>query len=246
MGTFDPLRAYPRRRWPPVRGRRISAIVPTLDEAARIGGQIRLLQRIGVDEIVVVDGGSEDGTPEHAEAAGACVVSAPRGRGVQLNRGSAAATGDVLWFVHADARPALDSGAAILDTLDDPLTIGGAFRIRTVNDRAPSLIDALLPLADLRASYTLLPYGDQALFVRRDAFESAGGFPEQRMFEDVVIARRLWRIGRLSILPGPVRVSGRRFVQQPVRSTLCMYAFPLAWTLGTQPDTLEQWYTRVR
>ncbi len=246
MARFDPFRAYPRRRWPPVQGRRISAIVPTLDEAARIGEQILLLRRIGVDEVVVVDGGSEDGTPERAEAAGARVVSAPRGRGIQLNHGATASTGDVLWFVHADARPAADSRAAILETLDDPMVIGGAFRIRTVNDRAPSLIDALLPLADLRASYTLLPYGDQALFVRRDAFEAAGGFPEQRMFEDVVMARRLWRIGRLSILPGPVQVSGRRFVKQPVRSTVCMYAFPLAWMLGTRPDTLEQWYARVR
>jgi rSAM/selenodomain-associated transferase 2 len=243
----DPLRAYPHRTWPPLPKRpRISAVVPVLDEAQRIRGQIQHLRSLGVDEVLVVDGGSRDDSVLLARAAGATVLTTKPGRSHQLDHGAKAAAGHILWFVHADARPPPSARDAILRALRDPLVVGGAFRIQTVNDAAPSTIDPLLPIADLRAFYTLLPYGDQALFVRRDAYVAVDGYPQQPLFEDVALARRLWRVGRLRILPERVAVSGRRFVQHPVRSTLIMNLFPIAWVLGVNPDTLARWYTAVR
>lgn len=243
----DPLRAYPDRVWPDLpESAALAAIVPALDEATRIHAQVRYLFELGVEEVIVVDGGSSDATAERARDAGARVLTAGRGRGRQMNAGAAATQAPILWFVHADARPDPSTPAALREALRDPRVVGGAFRIRTVNDAGRSLVDPLLPIANLRASYTLLPYGDQALFVRRDAFEAVGGFHAEPLFEDVVLARRLWRIGRLRVLPGPVRVSGRRFIQRPVQSALIMNLFPAAWVLGASPERLERWYARVR
>jgi rSAM/selenodomain-associated transferase 2 len=227
---------------------RLSVVVPVLDEARRIRDHLLTLQRVGgLDEIVVVDGGSRDGTPDIARGVpGVRVLSAPRGRGMQLNAGARAARGDVLLFLHADASLPLDAASWVAGALADPGVVAGAFRLRTIADGGPHWLAPLLRLADLRARLTRFPYGDQAVFVRRAAFELVGGFPDQPLMEDVELARRLRRVGRIRTVAGVVRVSGRRFLANPVRAILAMRLFPLLYRLGVSPGRLARLYGAPR
>jgi rSAM/selenodomain-associated transferase 2 len=226
----------------------LAVVVPVLDEAERIGTRLAELRaQPGVAEIVVVDGGSLDETVAIAAATpDVRVVSAPRGRGTQANAGAAATTADVLLFLHADVQLPAEAVRWVAGALADPSVVAGAFRIRTVADRGRNWLGPLLRLADLRARLTRYPYGDQALFVRRAAFERVGGFPAQALFEDLELARRLWRVGRIRTVPACVRVSGRRFLQRPLRSLLAMHTFPMLYRLGVSPETLVRLYGAPR
>jgi rSAM/selenodomain-associated transferase 2 len=237
MERLAPSSAPPR---PP----RISVIVPVLDEAGRIGGQLRSLARFpALHELIVVDGGSRDETVARVRAAGgARLLGAPRGRASQMNAGARAATGDVLLFLHADVRLPDDAPARIEDALADPEVVAGAFRTWTVPDAGRSWLAPLLHLADLRSRYARLPYGDQALFVRAGAFRRAGGFPEQPLMEDLELARRLARLGRLRVVRSRVAVSGRRFLARPIYYTLAVNVFPALYALGVAPATLKRLY----
>jgi rSAM/selenodomain-associated transferase 2 len=227
---------------------RLSVIIPVLDEARRIGDRLAELRSlVGVDEILVVDGGSRDGTADAARrAAGVRVLEAPRGRGPQMNAGVRAARGDVLLFLHADASLPADATAWVEHALAEPGVVAGAFRIRTRADGGRNWLGPLLRLADLRSRLTRLPYGDQALFVRREAFERAGGFPDQPLMEDVELARRLRGLGRIRIVPAVVQVSGRRFLARPVRALLAMRLFPMLYRLGVSPERLARLYGSPR
>jgi rSAM/selenodomain-associated transferase 2 len=225
----------------------IAVVIPVLDEAARIGTRLDELAVRGFDEVVVVDGGSRDGTAEIARArTGVRVLAAPRGRGRQLNAGAGAASGDVLLFLHADTELPADARAWVERTLADRSVVAGAFRIRTVADVGRNWLGPLLRLADVRSHVTTLPYGDQALFVRRTAFEQAGGFPDEPLMEDVELARRLRRTGRIVVVPAYVRVSGRRFLQHPIVGTLAMWTFPSLHRLGVPARVLGRFYGNPR
>ncbi|HZP41613.1 MAG TPA: TIGR04283 family arsenosugar biosynthesis glycosyltransferase [Candidatus Binatia bacterium] len=223
---------------------RLAVVVPTLEEEARIGGTLAALAAVpGVAEVVVADGGSRDRTVAVARGfAGVRVVTAPRGRGTQLNAGARVAVGDVLLFLHADVSLPPDAVAWVERALADPAVVGGGFRTWTVAEGARSWVVPLLHLADARSRVARLPYGDQAVFVRRTAFDAVGGFPEQPLMEDVELARRLARLGRLVVVPASVVVSGRRFVARPLRSLVAMRLFPLLYRLGVAPDVLARLY----
>ena len=222
---------------------KISVVIPVLDEERRIGK--RLAELRGFEEVIVVDGGSGDRTVAIAGAhPGVRVESAPRGRALQMNHGARLARGDVLLFLHADVALPHDAAAHVERVLADERVVAGAFRTWHVTEdrrRAP-----WLHLADLRSRYSGLPYGDQALFVRREAFFRVGGFPEQPLMEDLELSRRLRRIGRISIARASVRVSGRRFLAHPIRGALLVNSFPLLYRLGVPAATLARLYRDVR
>jgi rSAM/selenodomain-associated transferase 2 len=228
--------------------RGLSVIVPALNEASRIQIQASRLARLpGVDQVIVADGGSTDGTADLARTvAGVRVVDAPCGRGSQMNAGAREASGDVLWFVHADVVVPDDAPAMIDETLREHGVVGGAFRIRTEADGATGWPSHLLWLADLRSRYTALPYGDQALFVRREVFESLGGFAPLALFEDLEFSGRLRRAGHVRVLRSSVRVSGRRFMARPIASAALMYVLPVLYRCGVPPNTLARMYGHVR
>lgn len=227
---------------------RVSVVMPVLDEAARIGRRLDELAAEGVAEILVVDGGSRDDTRALAAAHGAArVLTAPRGRARQMNAGAAAAEGDVLWFVHADTRVPPGARREIESILADGRVVAGAFRIRTVDDDGRGgWARPLLPLADVRSRYSRLPYGDQAVFVRRAAFEAVGGYPDQPLMEDLELALRLRRLGRIRVARAYVTVSGRRFLARPVFYTALVNVYPALYRLGVSPARLAAWYRNVR
>ncbi len=231
----------------------VSVIIPVLDEEARIGACLAALDSF--HEVIVVDGGSRDRTRDLVTAqlnrAGAGglgklrLLDAPRGRGGQMNAGAAAATGEVLLFLHADVSLPEDAQALIRRALqENPSAVAGAFRTWHVADDGRSA--PWLHLADLRSRYTSLPYGDQALFARRDAFARAGGYPEQPLMEDLEFARRLRKLGPIARVPASVRVSGRRFLAHPIRDSLLVNVFPLLYRLGVPPSALARFYQNSR
>jgi len=227
---------------------RVAAVIPTLDEATRIGATLTALQAAGIDERVVVDGGSSDATVAIAAAHGATVVSAARSRARQQNLGAAATTAEVLVFVHADVLVPVDARAWILRTLARPGVVAGAFRTRTRFDGAGPMpvVGLCLRLADLRSRLGRVAYGDQAIFVRRATFMALGGFPDQPLMEDVELSRRLRRLGHMPVVPREVLVSGRRFVAQPLRATLCCHLFPALYDLGVPASLLAQLWGAIR
>jgi hypothetical protein len=221
---------------------RVSVVIPVLDEEARIGAQLESLARLPVHEVIVVDGGSRDGTVARVRAAGMPrLLYAPRGRASQMNAGARAATGDVLLFLHADVRLPDDALRRVEEALADPEIVAGAFRTWTVAD-GRSWLSPLLHLADLRSRYSGLPYGDQALFVRAEAFRQAGGFPEQPLMEDLELSRRLRSRGRIRTVHSRVTVSGRRFLARPLSYTLAVNLFPALYAAGVSPATLKRYY----
>lgn len=227
---------------------RVDVVIPVLDEAPRLALRLAELRSMpGIGEVIVVDGGSTDRSVEVArQFADTQVISAERGRGSQLNAGARAAAGDVLLFLHADVSLPADAVGWVRRALAADGVVAGAFRVHTVAEERRSWVRPFLWLADLRSRVSRLPYGDQALFVRREAFERAGGFPDQPLMEDVELARRLWRIGRIVTVPAAVRVSGRRFLLRPLRSVAAMRFFPALYRLGVPARVLARWYGNPR
>lgn len=219
---------------------RLSVIIPAVNEEAAIGAAIASAWEAGGAEVIVADGGSQDRTREIAEQAECRVVQVPRGRARQQNAAAALATGDALLFLHADNQ----LGAKIVDqvaaALSDPRIVGGAFRQRIA---APGLRFRWLEWGNAWRARWQLPFGDQGLFVRSDLFRTVGGFPEVQLMEDVLLARRLRRHGRLRLLPGPIHVSARRWQKQGVvRQTLRNWALLTALACGASPDKLAGCY----
>jgi rSAM/selenodomain-associated transferase 2 len=232
----------------------LSVVIPVLDEEARIARCLARTRALaGVAEVVVVDGGSRDRTlevvgeeAERTTAARLVVVTAPRGRGRQLNAGARAAAGDVLLFLHADVDLPDDAAEWVARALAEGDVVGGAFRVHTVADAGFNWLGPLLRVADVRSHVSTLPYGDQAVFVRRADFEAVGGFPDQPLMEDVELANRLWQRGRMVIVRASVQVSGRRFLARPLRSLLAMRLFPLLYRLGVPAEVLARFYGAPR
>lgn len=222
----------------------VSVIIPVLNEEERIANRLEELARIpGLHEVIVVDGGSEDRTVSLARSfPGVRVLTAPRGRAVQMNAGAALAHGDVFLFLHADVSLPIDAARWIDEALAEPGVAAAGFRTWTVCDDGRSWLAPLLHLADLRSRYARLPYGDQALFVRAALFRQMGGFPDLPLLEDLEMARRLRRLGGIPTIPATVRVSGRRFLARPLYYTVLMQLFPLLYRLGVPPEQLVRLY----
>ncbi len=224
---------------------RISVIVPALDEAGSIGRTLASIPSSDDLEVILVDGGSGDGTPELARTGGARVVSGLPPRSRQMNLGAAHARGHILLFLHADTLLPEGFSDRIRFASADPSVAGGAFSLRIDSHRAG--IRAVERVTNLRARRLSLPYGDQALFVPARRFWELGGFPLMPIMEDYVFVRRLARTGRIAIVEPPVITSGRRWEQLGiVRTTLVNQVIILAYHLGVAPEVLRRWYSGRR
>lgn len=192
-------------------------------------------------ERILVDGGSQDRTREVAEAEGATVLVSPPGRGVQLDLGARAARGSWIVFLHADTR--LEAGWAEALAAVPASAVGGAFRFAIDGPRLGyRLVEAAVAL---RCALFRLPYGDQAVFVRRSAYAEAGGFPPYPLMEDVAFVRRLRRRGPLVFLAPRAFTSARRWERHGVVGTSVRNLWLLAqYAAGRPPAALAARYSR--
>jgi rSAM/selenodomain-associated transferase 2 len=217
---------------------RLSIIVPALDEARGIGAALQALQplRRRGREVIVVDGGSRDGTAEIARPLADRVLDAPRGRAVQMNAGAAAASGEALLFLHADTFLPADADRAVLDALG--ASAWGRFDV-WIEGRSP-LLRLVAFFMNARSRLTGIATGDQAIFARRDAFR---GFPEMPLMEDIAFSRAMKRVSSPACLRLRVRTSGRRWERHGVlRTILLMWRLRLAYFLGARPEALARRY----
>lgn len=230
----------------------VSVIIPTLNEEANIVKLIhRLRQMEGISEVIVCDGSSEDETARMAREAGAIVVIAPRNRGVQMNAGARAATGAILWFLHADAWPHPHSAMAMVRAVSHPrrrIIMGGNFRLRFA--AAAPVARAFEAVARVQRRLGIY-YGDSGIWVQSEVFHILGGFRAIPLFEDYDFARRLesyarrhgYRTMRCAL---PLTVSARRFKQHPWRTLALWTTLQILYSIGVAPERLAKLYHAQR
>lgn len=243
MGAAARLTA--RRKYPHSSAMgRLTIVIPVLNEAAIIVAALQALvplRRRGA-EIVVVDGGSRDGTLRLAAPFADRAIVVPHGRGAPMNAGAAIATGDRLLFLHADTTLPDDADRLIAAAL--ARRAWGRFDVR-IAGRHP-LLAVVARMINLRSRTTGIATGDQAIFVTREAFSAVGGFPDLPLMEDIAISRRLKRLCRPFCISTPVVTSGRRWERHGViRTIVLMWRLRLAFYLGVEPALLAESYGEV-
>ncbi len=241
----------------------IGVVIPTLDEAQNVVAALRSVGREGPGdeafahagpplavEIVVVDGGSRDETCERARNEGARVIELPKdaasGRARQLQAGFEACEGDAVLFLHADTRLVPAWRGAVAAALADPAVAGGAFRFGFDRREAPSWPMKIVEWgARVRSERFGMPYGDQAIFVRRPVLEAIGGVPQVPMMEDLDLVDAIKRQGRWVQLEEPALTSARRYRARGTLRTVVRNALAMtAWWLGLDRERVARWYRR--
>jgi rSAM/selenodomain-associated transferase 2 len=223
--------------------KQLSIIVPVLNEAATIAAHLAALAPLCArgTEVIVVDGGSEDGTAGQARGHADNVLAAPCGRASQMNAGAQAAKGDVLLFLHADTCLPADADRLIRDALATTGRVWGRFDV-AIEGRHP-LLPVVAVLMNARSRLTGIATGDQAIFAVREAFEAVGGYAGLPLMEDIVLSRDLKRLSRPACLAARAKTSGRRWETHGViRTILTMWRLRLAFFAGADPRNLAVAY----
>ncbi len=222
---------------------RLTIVMPTLNEAARIVVQVQALRGLrarGV-EVIVADGGSTDRTERLARTGADAVLVSPRGRARQMNHGASEARGEVLLFLHADTTLPADALEAIDAAFADPQALWGRFDVCIDGDSR--LLKWVAWTMNLRSRLTGIATGDQAMFVRREAFQRVGGFPQQPLMEDIELSKRLRKLARPVALRQRVTTSGRRWERNGVcRTIVLMWLLRGLYWIGMPADRLARMY----
>ncbi|MGO8878003.1 MAG: TIGR04283 family arsenosugar biosynthesis glycosyltransferase [Desulfomonilaceae bacterium] len=219
----------------------ISVIIPTLNEAGYLPFTLERLSQRQCVEIIVADGDSNDETRKIALSLSVKMLDCPRGRARQMNEAARVAMGDILLFLHADTLVPENWDYRIRAALANEYVCGGAFSLRIQgNLLGLRLVEAF---ANFRSRIFLMPYGDQAIFVRSATFWEVGGFPDVPIMEDFEFMRRLRTRGGLCILPERVIASGRRWKKLGImRTTAINQAIIAGYYVGISPDKLARFY----
>ena len=226
---------------------KISVVIPVLNERVNLPLAIESVREaMAGAEIIVVDGGSTDGTMEWLRRQpGIRIMDALRGKGIQQNTGARIAGGDVLLFLHADCRLPMDAGTEIAEALRHSDVAGGCFSARWSSDSAALRFHAFG--MNLRTRLFKRCYGDQAIFVRKSVFDRCGGFPDWPLFEDAELVSRMKRTGRFRVLRSAVTMSARRFEKAGIlRGVLLVYILQIGYLLGVSPVRLKKWFADIR
>ncbi len=222
---------------------RLSIVLPVLNEAEQLPRALECLRssREHGSEVIIVDGGSEDGTPLVATRAGARLVSSPKGRARQMNAGARIATGDILLFLHVDTLLPESADRLIEGALGNRRYVWGRFDV-DIQGR-PWMLRVIALMMNWRSRISGIATGDQAIFVDRNAFESVGGFPDQPLMEDVELSKRLRALSPPACLRARVITSGRRWENRGVwRTIVLMWRLRWAYWRGVPASALADLY----
>jgi len=252
----------------------IALVIPVLNEEHVIAKTLAHSAWLGFDELIVADGGSTDRTMDlilefqvqgsrfevqppdtlrtsHVELrpfslpTPVTLMVAPPGRGRQMNMGARLSKSDVLVFLHADTLLPMDARRSIEQALRTSGCVGGRFDVRF--DETTILGTLICHMMNLRSRLTGIATGDQAIFVRRTAFEALGGFADIPIMEDVEFSKRLKDQGTVEALRSRVTTSFRRWqFNGPIRTILLMWGLRLLYWLNVSPTRLKQWYSDAR
>ncbi|MBI3802726.1 MAG: TIGR04283 family arsenosugar biosynthesis glycosyltransferase [Nitrospirae bacterium] len=229
----------------------VSVVVPLLNEEKALPKFLTDLQMLEGAEILLVDGGSTDGTwqllgrwlgtlPYRAHR-GKQLLRTDCGRGRQMNEGARKATGEILLFLHVDSTFPVKGLDALRQALERPDVVGGAFRLKI--DATHPVLKFIERMANFRARFLKLPYGDQGLFVRRDLFERLGGYSTLPLMEDVDLIRRMKQMGKVVLLQEAIVTSPRRWIREGIYyTTFRNLALISLYFIGVSPRTLAKWY----
>ena len=223
--------------------KRLSIIIPALNEADGIVATLESLSELRRrgHEVIVVDGGSEDGTAGSASVLADRVLAASAGRAVQMNAGARAAAGDVFLFLHADSRLPAGADRLVLQRLAAGNAVWGRFDVRIAGEHP--LLRMVESMMNLRSRLTHICTGDQSIFVCREAFEAVGGYPTQELMEDIAISARLRRLSAPVCLRDRCVTSARRWESRGVlRTIVLMWWLRLQYAFGAAPARLGRRY----
>ncbi|MBF0256324.1 MAG: TIGR04283 family arsenosugar biosynthesis glycosyltransferase [Gammaproteobacteria bacterium] len=219
----------------------LSLIIPTCNEGRSIRATLLALQslRANGNELILVDGGSEDDTQAIARPlVDRLLVTAP-GRGGQMAAGAEVARQPILWFLHADTLAPVQADRLIESALAD--AGWGRFDVRLTG--AHPLFRLIERLINLRSCLSGIATGDQGIFLRVELYQAIGGMPDQPLMEDVELSRRLKRHGRPVCLKPPLVTSSRRWEQHGIlRTVVLMWWLRAAYALGVPAERLARWY----
>ena len=223
----------------------ISIIIPTLNEEKNISNLLPYLRsNFSSCEIIISDGGSSDKTV--ALAQNFCkVVHSSKGRGLQLNNGAEQASGNILWFLHADTIPHANSLNYIQDTMKNIDTVGGGFEYNF--DSTSKRLQFISWFSNKKNIFLNRIYGDMGIFVRKDIFGLMGGFAESHLMEDFEFSRRLRKIGKVIILPEKIKTSPRDWYKEGFLKKVTKDTFiRMAYCMNVDNQTLYNWYYGVK
>jgi rSAM/selenodomain-associated transferase 2/rSAM/selenodomain-associated transferase 1 len=219
----------------------ISVVIPTLNEAENLAATLAATESSSDLEIIVVDGGSSDGTAELARSFGVRLLVTAADRARQANAGGLAAGGEVLFFLHGDTRLPQGFEWYVLDSMGKPGVVAGAFTLGI--DGSEFGFRIIEMLANFRSRVLQMPYGDQGIFLKGEVFRDLGGFPDMVLMEDFVLMQRLRKRGKVTIAPVAVKTSARRWRKLGIfKTTLINQAVLLGYFFGKNPERLARWY----
>ena len=223
----------------------ISIIIPTLNESDTIATTLSTLTNRSQVEVILVDGGSCDDTADIAKSSGAKVLRTTPSKARQMNAGAAAATGEVLLFLHADTRLPEYFEKPILGHINQNGVAAGAFQLCIDSDvRGLRFIERV---ANWRSRHLQAPYGDQGIFVTKSLFHEIGGYPDIPIMEDFELIRRLRRKGKIVIVNKSLKTSPRRWLNMGIFKTwLINQIMIIAYYFGVSPERLARWYRREK
>ncbi|MBD9359490.1 TIGR04283 family arsenosugar biosynthesis glycosyltransferase [Methylomonas fluvii] len=216
-------------------------VVPVLNEAGHLAGKLQALQGFRDRcQLLLVDGGSHDDSPEIAKSLVDKVILGPRGRAMQMNAGALQAEAEILLFLHADTR--LPNNA--MDLISQAIAEGFHWgRFDVAFDNPKPIFKLIAFMMNQRSRLTGIATGDQAVFMTRPAFVAVGGFPAIALMEDIAISNKLKKLGKPCCLKAKVQTSERRWLQQGICKTiLLMWRLRLAYFFGADPDDLAMRY----